>query len=247
MSHGHSPQVPVVGGQGWNVSMQDSYNLAWKLALVIENRASDALLDTYEREREPVSEQVIEGSSSIHEIIMSHGSGLEDRMALTQTDGWNDNAVARISGLSYNYCAAMDIPDGCNVGVKPFIGERLPDVHISPHVRLHQLTSHTRFTLLIILDEGGDAQLASATSIYRLVEREYPALVRVELIAPITPHPWPGLIPTRDEQGAVAEVLNAASGGELILVRPDGYIGCRALLNSARGLAAYLGTIFLSR
>ena len=237
----------VAGGQGWNVSMQDSYNLAWKLALVIENRARDGLLDTYEREREPVSEQVIEGSSSIHEIIMSHGSGLEDRMALTQTDGWNDDAVARISGLSYNYCAAMDIPDGCNVGVKPFIGERLPDVQISPHVRLHQLTSHTRFTLLIILDNGDDAQLASATEFYRLLERDYPTLVRVELIAPNTPHPWPGLIPTCDEHGAVAQTLNAASGGELILVRPDGYIGCRALLGSSSGLGAYLGTIFLPR
>jgi hypothetical protein len=79
----------------------------------------------------------------------------------------------------------------------------------------------------------------------QLLERDYPALVRVELIAPITPHPWPGLIPTRDEHGSVARALNAATGGEFILVRPDGYIGCRALLDSSTGLVAYLASIFL--
>jgi 2-polyprenyl-6-methoxyphenol hydroxylase-like FAD-dependent oxidoreductase len=43
----------VAGGQGWNVSMQDAYNLAWKLALVIEGRARESLLDSYEKLRDP--------------------------------------------------------------------------------------------------------------------------------------------------------------------------------------------------
>ena len=46
----HSP----MGGQGMNTGLQDAYNLAWKLALVVAGRAADPLLDTYEVERLPV-------------------------------------------------------------------------------------------------------------------------------------------------------------------------------------------------
>ena len=146
-AHVHS----VAGGQGWNVCMQDAYNLAWKLALVIRKEAKPELLDTYEREREPVTEQVIEGSSAVHEIILAHGAGLSERLALTQTEGWNDNAVARISGLSYNYRGLIETPAGTLPDHDPAIGDRLPDVTISEHLRLHQLIAHTRFTLVIVL------------------------------------------------------------------------------------------------
>ena len=46
-AHIHSP----VGAQGMNTGLQDAYNLAWKLALVVSGRAGAALLDSYEDER----------------------------------------------------------------------------------------------------------------------------------------------------------------------------------------------------
>ena len=45
---------PPTGGQGLNTSVQDSYNLGWKLAAVIAG-APDALLDSYEAERRPIA------------------------------------------------------------------------------------------------------------------------------------------------------------------------------------------------
>jgi 2-polyprenyl-6-methoxyphenol hydroxylase-like FAD-dependent oxidoreductase len=45
---------PPTGGQGLNTSVQDAYNLGWKLAAVIGG-ASAALLDTYEEERRPIA------------------------------------------------------------------------------------------------------------------------------------------------------------------------------------------------
>jgi 2-polyprenyl-6-methoxyphenol hydroxylase-like FAD-dependent oxidoreductase len=45
---------PPTGGQGLNTSVQDAYNLGWKLAAVVAG-ASDALLDSYEEERRPVA------------------------------------------------------------------------------------------------------------------------------------------------------------------------------------------------
>jgi 2-polyprenyl-6-methoxyphenol hydroxylase-like FAD-dependent oxidoreductase len=54
-AHIHSP----AGGQGMNTGIQDAYNLAWKLALVIKNHAYTSILDSYEAERRPVAESVL--------------------------------------------------------------------------------------------------------------------------------------------------------------------------------------------
>jgi phenol 2-monooxygenase len=53
--HTHSPKA----GQGMNVSMQDAFNLGWKLASVLEGRANADLLHTYSAERQAVAAQLI--------------------------------------------------------------------------------------------------------------------------------------------------------------------------------------------
>lgn len=47
------------GGQGMNTGFQDAVNLAWKLALVTADRAPSTLLDTYEAERAPIADSVL--------------------------------------------------------------------------------------------------------------------------------------------------------------------------------------------
>lgn len=54
--HTHSPKA----GQGMNVSMQDTYNLGWKIALVAKGIAKRDILATYEGERRQVAEELIE-------------------------------------------------------------------------------------------------------------------------------------------------------------------------------------------
>jgi len=54
--HTHSPKA----GQGMNVSMQDSFNLGWKLASVLLGRARPALLRSYSAERRAVARELIE-------------------------------------------------------------------------------------------------------------------------------------------------------------------------------------------
>jgi 2,4-dichlorophenol 6-monooxygenase len=46
---------PPTTGLGLNTGIQDAHNIAWKLAQVLGGQATDALLDTYESERKPVS------------------------------------------------------------------------------------------------------------------------------------------------------------------------------------------------
>ncbi|KAL8950890.1 MAG: hypothetical protein Q9222_003107 [Ikaeria aurantiellina] len=53
--HTHSPKA----GQGMNVSMQDTYNLGWKLALVIRGIAKPSILKTYETERRGIAQELI--------------------------------------------------------------------------------------------------------------------------------------------------------------------------------------------
>jgi 2-polyprenyl-6-methoxyphenol hydroxylase-like FAD-dependent oxidoreductase len=66
-AHIHSP----AGGQGMNTGLQDAYNLAWKLALVVAGRASTRLLDTYEAERRPVAERLLRTTDRAFSVLVS--------------------------------------------------------------------------------------------------------------------------------------------------------------------------------
>ncbi|MBV2155377.1 FAD-dependent oxidoreductase [Kitasatospora sp. SUK 42] len=61
-AHVHSP----AGGQGLNTSIQDAYNLGWKLAAVLSGRADAALLDTYEEERRANAAAMLDLSTRVH-------------------------------------------------------------------------------------------------------------------------------------------------------------------------------------
>ncbi|WP_420132936.1 FAD-binding monooxygenase [Rhodopseudomonas sp.] len=54
--HTHSPKA----GQGMNVSMQDAFNLGWKLAAVLRGRAKPELLHSYSAERRAIAKQLID-------------------------------------------------------------------------------------------------------------------------------------------------------------------------------------------
>lgn len=54
--HRHPPS----NGLGSNTSIQDAYNLAWKLSLVLKGHASPDLLTTYDEERVPIARQIVE-------------------------------------------------------------------------------------------------------------------------------------------------------------------------------------------
>ncbi|KAG2413132.1 hypothetical protein HFD88_010691 [Aspergillus terreus] len=54
--HTHSPKA----GQGMNVSMQDTYNLGWKIASVVKGRCAPSILKTYESERRTIAKQLID-------------------------------------------------------------------------------------------------------------------------------------------------------------------------------------------
>jgi phenol 2-monooxygenase len=79
--HTHSPKA----GQGMNVSMQDSFNLGWKLASVLRGRCPVELLRTYSAERRAIAKELIDFDREWTGILATpvkspsdpHGEGVE--------------------------------------------------------------------------------------------------------------------------------------------------------------------------
>lgn len=127
-AHVHSP----AGGQGLNTSVQDAYNLGWKLGQVLRHGAPAALLDTYEQERRPVAAEMLSLSTRIHRGRQERGTAAQ-QLGLGYREG--PLSVGRAGALE----AGDRAPDG------PAGERRLFDVFRGPH-----------FTLLAV---GTDAQL----------------------------------------------------------------------------------------
>jgi 2-polyprenyl-6-methoxyphenol hydroxylase-like FAD-dependent oxidoreductase len=68
-AHIHSP----VGGQGMNTGIGDSVNLAWKIAAVLKDKASETLLDTYEAERIRFAQRLVATTDRAFTIVTSRG------------------------------------------------------------------------------------------------------------------------------------------------------------------------------
>jgi 2-polyprenyl-6-methoxyphenol hydroxylase-like FAD-dependent oxidoreductase len=66
-AHIHSP----VGAQGMNTGLQDAYNLAWKLALVVQRKANPKLLDSYNEERLPVAQRLLATTDRAFKLVVS--------------------------------------------------------------------------------------------------------------------------------------------------------------------------------
>jgi phenol 2-monooxygenase len=79
--HTHSPKA----GQGMNVSMQDAFNLGWKLVSVLRNRCPPSLLHTYSAERRTIAKELIDFDREWAELIASvHGDAGPADPAKTQ-------------------------------------------------------------------------------------------------------------------------------------------------------------------
>ncbi len=72
-AHVHSP----VGGQGMNTGLQDAYNLAWKLSLVLKNMADEKLLDSYNDERTPVAYRLVKTTDRAFSFVTSENRFLK--------------------------------------------------------------------------------------------------------------------------------------------------------------------------
>ncbi|WP_147102929.1 FAD-binding monooxygenase [Nesterenkonia populi] len=78
--HTHSAKA----GQGMNVSMQDGFNLAWKLGQVLTGRSPESLLSTYSAERQTIAQNLIEFDKEWSALMAKKPEELDDPAAVEE-------------------------------------------------------------------------------------------------------------------------------------------------------------------
>jgi 2-polyprenyl-6-methoxyphenol hydroxylase-like FAD-dependent oxidoreductase len=226
-AHVHSP----VGGQGMNTGLQDAYNLAWKLALVVSGRAAAALVHSYEDERLPVANHLLKRTDRFFSIVVSDSwlVGLLRTRVMPKIMGLalRTAAVQRIvfrtisqTGIRYRGSplseALAGLPEN---GPRP--GDRFPWLRLKfqPNGRLEDLygkLDDTRFTLLVF------GQAAPPRGIPELGDR----LHIQELPSD----------PANDRELARARIPRPS----FYLLRPDGHIGLAGARLDAAAASRYV-------
>jgi 2-polyprenyl-6-methoxyphenol hydroxylase-like FAD-dependent oxidoreductase len=137
-AHVHSP----FGGQGMNTGLGDAMNLGWKLAATIKGWAPDDLLDTYNIERHPVGEWVLNWTRAQVDIIRPnpHARAIAAviRDLIATKDGTN-YFIEKISGVSMHYDLGAE---------HPLVGRSAPDFELKNGKRLGVLLRDGRGLLL---------------------------------------------------------------------------------------------------
>lgn len=226
-AHVHSS----AGGQGLNASVQDSYNLGWKLGAVLAG-APEALLDTYEAERIPVAADLLGITTRWHRQDFAPAPL-----------GGADGAGHKIFQLSINYRGGP-LARECRAAPGPVqAGDRAPDAPCrdaeGAPARLFDAFRGPHAALLAI--GPGPAAIAA-----EVIARS-PGHVRAYRVVPpgADPSPAPGGAPILVDSDGHIRAGFGIDGPSLVLVRPDGYIGLMADgCDGAPGrLGDYLGLI----
>ena len=160
-AHIHSP----VGAQGMNTGLQDAYNLAWKLALVVQGRADAALLDSYETERVPVAQRLLDTTDAGFRLVVSDnplaGVFRTQVLARIMAFAMRRKPVQRyafrvVSQIGIRYpSSALSQTLGSMSPDAPRAGDRFPWVKLkledSPAVEdLYARLDDTRFNLIVV-------------------------------------------------------------------------------------------------
>jgi hypothetical protein len=220
-AHIHSP----AGAQGMNTGIQDAYNLAWKMALVLKGRAGERLLDTYNEERLRNAKNLLRTTDRMFQLA----AGPEWFVSFLRTnvfpvvagylfalDSVRKFVFPLVSQIGLNYRHdSLSRHDG-DGDFKVKAGDRMPYFLVDGESVYDRLRG-PKFHLLAFGDERESVQVAEG-------EEGYADLVDFQTL------------PLSRE---AAEAFGA-DGSFTVLLRPDNYVGFISAGTSPGGLKAYL-------
>ena len=190
-AHVHAP----VGGQGLNIGVQDSVNLGWKLAQVVNGTSPVSLLDTYHAERHPVGARVLQTTMAQRAVGANDERTVALRGILAEVltmDQPRKHIAGMISGLDVAY----DLGAG-----HPLLGRRMPDLDLvtaNGPLRVFALLHDAR-PVLLNLGEPGGVDVTPWADRVQLINAEYAGIWELP-------------------------VLGAVTAPTAVLIRPDGHV-----------------------
>ena len=228
-AHVHSP----ASGQGMNTGIQEAYNLAWKLAMVVRGQADLELLDSYGVERVPIGRALLESTRTATRFVALRDAlagvalpvffGVVRNFTPLRTKIQN-GILGQMSALNVSY---VDSPlstvdgsvDGAGSGPRP--GTRLTSVFggYPAWPAVAEELRDVRWTLLVL----GEPDLVGGSGLAARLDKELGDRISVRTVVPL---PDLGFRPLVDPDGSLATALGGGPGSWL-LVRPDGYLAAR--------------------
>ncbi|HWM66967.1 MAG TPA: bifunctional 3-(3-hydroxy-phenyl)propionate/3-hydroxycinnamic acid hydroxylase [Steroidobacteraceae bacterium] len=200
--------MPPFMGQGMCSGMRDAWNLAWKLALILDGKADERLLDTYQLERLPHVSQLIDLSIYLGKVICIP-----------------DPAEAATRDQAFKSGTALPPPPfphltggliHCDADGSPSPGAGL----LSPHVSVQQADRKGRFDdiaglgFAVISKSSGPASLMSATALARSRDLQMRLVTLGDEHSPLY---------LRDLDGRLVSFM-AQQDWAVMIVRPDFYV-----------------------
>ena len=247
-AHAHSP----AGGQGMNTGLQDAFNLAWKLAMVVRGEAPEGLLASYDAERHPVDARVqretdrMLKSFLLRSAVLKFGRDLAAR-TLVPLRPVQRRLAGDLSGIGVDYrftarsrgARCRELPRGAAQA-----GDRVPDVELwdahRPSVRLHELLREPGYALFVFASAARfGADRGPLDALLRSVSEASGGVVRPHVVLDEGVPEASGPLTLVDFKAQFRGKLGARHGS-VLLVRPDGYVAFHRLGFEPETLAGWL-------
>lgn len=206
--------IPPYGGLGGNTGIADAYNLAWKLALVIQEKADPRLLSTYDAERRPMAQSTMEQTVARHFMLRS-GQELESRQPVPIL-----SYLTVALGYCYHSAAILSSHDDYQCYEDPRWPTGRPGSHAAHLVLEREGKQCSVFDLFgrhFVLLTGNDGE-AWCEAAKQVAERLGLAF-HTYCIGHKSDY--------RDVEGRFTEAYGVTASGA-VLVRPDGFIAWRS-------------------
>lgn len=242
-AHIHSP----AGGQGMNSGIQDAYNLAWKLALVIHKKSQSTLLESYHLERHPVMKHIVEKTDSLTNMVLFEKSfstkllkfskmltsvkkAKKIGMELTQLDTTYLNSPI----IDYDHLQKRKVPSP---------GERALNIVLSDAKDLNHYLDSTNHTMLVFTGtKATKNHLIKIKELENALQQNFSGLIKILVISPKKLTEFEDVL--IDHVGSIYQKYGVKSSA-VYIIRPDNMISYYSDTIDPQAVKEFLRKIFI--
>ncbi|KAI1382002.1 FAD binding domain-containing protein [Hypoxylon crocopeplum] len=246
-AHIHSP----AGAQGMNTGIQDSINLGWKLAKVIRGEQPDSFLDSYDRERRPIGQHLLETSDKMFTWGCSSNPFFVSfrNVVFTWVLPWfvssrnrRANIFKFISEFGINYRDSSIVGQASGFSGPVMGGDRVPDRKIRNNgEERHFLEFLTPDTYHLVLFSGLGEAAATKDAMLEAQSKfsnSHPDKAKLHMVFDESAK-TDGVSGYTDIGNRLHEDLGC-SKPSYVYIRPDGYVEHIGRLSGIKGLSEWL-------